>query len=541
MKTFLNKNIQNILIKTFLLTTIISAIISYPSISTYTSYERYLAETVNKFSTAVEKINFVTLDLSKYEMTLENKDTNNITRKFMLTNLKTSAPVFKKENLSGKMIEDTASFFTNMNKNDTFQMDLNLNLTIVEGENLNPKYIGNGSVRFFVDNNNLNFTLAYDKDFIEYIVKADLGIKLLFSSFSIENCTTELKDIENIINNLLRKNERIQDLQLLISEYIDRSIETYFKNTEQPTYKKFLITELNENVALAIQPVLRPQPQVGKGIINYLEGKPYHENGKKFSGVEYNKDESAEMKILQYFDLYANSSKQVYISNEVFSDLLDVEFHKLSEITIYESDLKNSKVDIPFRFNVNYLNKFMPGLNYRFTNNQKFYVEIKIKDVKYHYGELDDNTEPKNKSFVVISADVFFKTSETNAGLSILDFTVDTKAFFEIIYEKNSSYFNVKFAEDIEIIQLLPKSYISLSFYNDLFKEEFAKSFAITNLGEFDYRLFRNPISMNDLLSENYQIIPMLKGVLLFDTPNVNLKEDKDFENKERKNLEFLK
>ena len=182
-------------------------------------------------------------------------------------------------------------------------------------------------------------------------------------------------------------------------------------------------------------------------------------------------------------------------------------------------------------------------LNYKFTNNQKFYVEIRIKDVKYHYGELDELTPPISRSFVVVRTDVFFKTAEKNAGITILDFSVDTKAFFDIIYDENSSYFNVKFAKDIEILQLLPKSYASLSFYNDLFKEEFAKSYTITNLGTFDYTLFKNPISMTDLLSENHQILPMLKGVFLFETPKSNLKfiNIEDLEKNLRKNLEFLK
>ena len=73
-------------------------------------------------------------------------------------------------------------------------------------------------------------------------------------------------------------------------------------------------------------------------------------------------------------------------------------------------------------------------------------MEIKVKDINYHYGELDIYAEPKNKSFVVVRTDVFFKTAEKNAGLTILGFSVETKAFLEISYEKDSAYFNVKFA-----------------------------------------------------------------------------------------------
>jgi hypothetical protein len=94
-------------------------------------------------------------------------------------------------------------------------------------------------------------------------------------------------------------------------------------------------------------------------------------------GIIYNRDEAPIMR--NYFDLSINSPRQVFISFETFADLMIVDFQKESEITIYENDVK---VDIPFRFNVMYLNKFMPGLNYIYTNTQKFYVEIKVRDVK---------------------------------------------------------------------------------------------------------------------------------------------------------------
>ena len=128
MKTFFNnfnftKNI-NFLIKIILLFTIISITNSYPSISTYTSYERYISDTLQKFSTAATQINFIGMDLSTYNIIINNKDEKNISRKGVLSNFKASNPIFKKEDFFGKMIKNTIVFLNNLEKNDTFQMDL---------------------------------------------------------------------------------------------------------------------------------------------------------------------------------------------------------------------------------------------------------------------------------------------------------------------------------------------------------------------------------------------------------------------------------
>lgn len=534
MKTLINTNFS---IKSILLLTIISLAFSYPSISTYSSYERYITETINKFSSAVKNLNFTEMNLSKYNIPI-NKTEGTTKRTGALTNFKPSKPLFNTDRFYGKITNNTTVFLNNEDKEDTFQIDLNLTFEIFENDSTTPKN-GTGILKFDVEN--FNFTLSYDQDFIEFIVNPDLEINFKFLNFSILNCTEELKDIETLITNEVRNSETIPSLEVLISEYIDRNIEKFFKQSERFSSISVTLSNKAEQLALGVTPLLLPVAEklnnTNKGIKNYLDGKPYNLDGSKIERIDYKQNEDL-INLKNVFDLSINSPRQVFISNEAFADMMKVDFKKDSEIIVYENDVK---AEIPFRFNVMYLNKFMPGLNYHYTNTQKFYIEIKVRDIKYNYGENDLNSEPTNKSFVIVSTDVFFKTAEKNSGQTILSFSADTKVYLEILNEKDSAYFNVKFAENIEIQKLSPFNYASLEFYNDLFKEEFAKSFTITNLGVFDYKLFKYPILMSDLISENHALKPMLKGVLIYEKPQ-NLNDFKEVNKiEQRKSLKFLK
>ena len=568
----LSINLMSILISMLIS---ISASNSYPLISTFTSYERLINETIKQFSSAVDKIDIKKIDLSKYEFTIDIKDINNSTKngKLILQDFKAVNPLLQEEDFYGQIINNSTIFLDTLDTDDTFQIDLNLNFLIIGDEkeiDLKTQKTGSGFLRFFVKN--FNFTLGYgnNESIKEYIIEPDLEISFMSSNFTIVyyniNNTNELKNVENLLNEELRKNKNIEGMEIIIAEYIEKNIENFFKkSTEKFSYLLELLENKPEPVAIRINPILKPE--VGsfnnnnKGLINYLDGKIYNSDGSEFSFINYDENETSINQYKNIFDLSLYSNKQIFISYKVFADLMLVDFMKQSVITIYEGDSDKGKDNL-FKFNLYYLNKFMPGLNYKYTNSQKFYIEIKLKDIKYYYGKennFNDNnnnnfTIDNDKSFVIVETDIFFKTAETNSGINILDLTVETKAFFDI-YEVDYNNYNVKFADNIEILKLTPKSYASISFYDDLFKEEFQKSFTITNIGLFDYNLFRNPFSINNLYLKNCKIKQMAKGILFYENQenSKNLNEEKkngiinknlklnEQENNERKNLKFLR
>lgn len=523
------------ILKGLLLLTLISLTFSYPSIVTYSSYNRAVQETINNFQKAVNNITFSAMDLSKYSIPV-NKTFETKFLKGNLTNLTPMKPIFDKNEISGEHKYYTAIHLNNNNNSNSFKFDLMVDYSLLR-ENDTSAMKGNGSIHF--DVKKFDFLLAYDEDFVEYTVKPDLEIKFNYVNFTINNDSFEFRELEsNITSDLANNRENIiSTLEDIISEYLDRSIETYFKNSEKFTFSAFSLNNKAEQVALGITPLLLPRVEsinnTNLGIRNYLDGKPYNLDGSKISRIQYYQDEHLLNKNL--FDLSLNSQRQVFISYETFADLIKIDFKKDSEITVYENNVTE---DIPFRFNVFYLNKFMPGLNYKFSNLQKFYVVIKIRDVKFNYNE-----DSEEKAYVNVKSDIFFKTAERNAGLTLLDISLDLKANLEIFGDKNSGYFNVKFASDYEILSLLPKNYESLEFYNDLFLTEFRKSYTITNLGKFDYQLFKYPVMFSDLIGENHLVKSYEKGVLLYERENVNRTEiigNGKIEGDNKENLKFL-
>lgn len=524
MNSILKKSYNGSFLKFIYLLLTLATILSNPLITVYTQNDRYIQESLKDLISSVKSLKTETLDLSQNEINFDKIDkfTN---MKGKVFNFLAEEPVLTPFEINGTIANRTI-IFNNNDKENAFQFDLSFNYSISMNQTL---YNGMGNVRY------VSSLFMFKKGFIEnrtdYSIIPDLKIQFKYFDTNLLNIKDEQLPLQTFLDKELRVDEKIKNISENIASFIDKNVEQYFIDKINQKYEVKLTNKPLTNFSLSITPILLPDiiKNGTQGLQSYLDGRLFNTDGSLIIGIDYAISQTPIFK--NEFDYTMNSPKQIFISYRVFADMIKVDLMKIGSLPIYENQVDLS--NIPFRFNVMYLSKFIPGLNQLYSNTQKFFVEIKIKDVVFKYGENINEENPQIESFVIIDADIFFKTSEVQAGQIILEFSLQTKSFLEVYRPLDSNKLNIKFRQNIEILECIPKAFKGYNIDLDNFVDEFEKSYSLTNIGAFDYNLFANPISLNDLIGENYDIIKTNKGVLLVEmlppTPPLN------------KTLEFLK
>jgi len=524
MNSKLKKSLCGSFLKFFCILLSLSSILSNPLITVYTQNERYIQETLKNLIASIKSLKTETIDFSQNEINFDKIDKNtNI--KGRVFNFLAREPILSPFDLNGTIANRTI-IFNNTNYENAFQFDLAFNYSISMNQTL---YTGMGDIRFvsplFI------FKKSFNENVTDFSLIPDMEIQFKYFDTNLLNIRDEQLPLQKFLDQELKVDEKIKKIIDNIATFIDKNVEKYFIDNIYQQYEVILTNKPLTNFSLSLTPILLPDiiKNGTQGLQFYLDGRVFNKDGSQINGIDYTISQTPIFK--NEFDYILNSPKQIFISYRVFAEMIKVDLMKIGSLPIYENkvDLSN----IPFRFNVMYLNKFIPGLNQLYSNTQKFMVEIKIKDVIFKYGENINEENPQIESFVIVDADLFFKTSEVQAGQIILEFSLQTKSFLEVYRPVDSNKLNIKFRQNIEILECIPKAYKGYNFDLDNFVDEFEKSYSLTNIGAFDYNLFANPIGFNNMIGENYDIIKTNKGVLLAEmlppTPPQN------------KTLEFLK
>jgi len=508
--------------KLLVLVCALSAINSNPLITVYTKNERYIKETLDDLINSVKSLRPEFLDLGKNQVSLKDQQYNFTTFNGEIFNFTAQAPIFIPFDLNGT-IANLDVIFNNGDKENALQFDFICNYTIKQNT---TELKGLASIRF------ISTLFKFRKGFCEnctafgYSMTPELDVKFRFFDVNLLQSAGDRVLLDEFLDRYLKNNEIIKKMSDDVAAYIDKNVEKYFTDGVVEYYDVKLKSR-PEPYYFSITPIMLPQAitEGNKGMQDYLDGKIYDKNGAPVPGLDYKKSQTP---IFQRpFDYNLTSAKQIFFSYRVFADLIKVDLMKSSEFTVYENKVDLST--IPFRFNVMYLNKFLPGINEVFSNSQRFFVEIKIKDVVYKYGENIDTPNPKEESFVLVSSDIFFKTDGGQAGKILFDASLQTKVFLTVYRPVDTDKMNIKFSEKIEIVECIPKNFVGYNFDLDNFVEEFEQSYTITNIGASDYNLFEHAISLKQLIGENHDIIKTLKGVILAEmepptppTPSIN-------------------
>lgn len=494
--------------KLFVLLISLTYIISNPLITTYTQNDKLIKETLDDLISAFKTLRPEAIDLSGNKIDIKEQLYNSTTYNGALTNFNAEAPVFLPFDINGT-IADLDVIFNNGDKQNSLQFDLICNYSITQNT---TELKGLASIRFV--SSLFNFRKGFDKNLTSYSMRPSLDIKFRFFDTNLLQAPEDRELLAEFFGDYLKNNDVVNQMALDVATYINKNIEKYFiDNTVE--YYEVKLKNKPEPYTFSITPIMLPE-SINNGSLgqqNYLDGRVYDKFGAPVPGLDYTLSQTPIFK--NQIDYRIKSAKQVFLSYRIFADLIKVDLMKSGEIVVYEENVDLSSM--PFRFNIMYLNKFLPGINQVFSNSQKFSVEIKIKDVVFKYGENIEVEDPKEESFVVVYSDIFFKTADTQAGQVILEASLQTKTFIDVYRPVDSNKMNIKFRETIEIVECIPKKFVGYNFNSDNFIEEFEKSYSITNLGAFDYNLFEHPILLKDLIGENHEIIKTLKGIVLFE------------------------
>lgn len=502
-----SKSLKNYF-KIFVFLLALCVINSNPLITVYTQNDRYIKETLDELIDAFKILRPESLDLSEKKVSIKDQEFNATTFNGEVYNFVAEAPLFIPFDVNGT-IADSDVIFNNGDKENALQFDIMCNYTINQNT---TELKGLASIRFV--SSLFNFRKGFDKNVTGYAMRPSLEIKFKFFDVNLLQAPEDRLLLDQFLDQYLKNNEVLNNMVDEIAAYIDKNTEKYFSDHVVEYYQVKLKGNPNP-FTFSITPIMPPQPinNGTKGEQIYLDGRVYDKSGSPVPGLDYTKSQTPVFR--KEFDYSIKSQKQVFFSYKLFADLIKVDFMKSSEIVVYEDKVELSTV--PFRFNVMYLNKFLPGINQVFPNSQKFFVEIKIKDVEFKYGENIDVENPKEESFVLVSSDIFFKTDGSQKAEVLFSASLQTKAFLEVYRPLETNKLNIKFAEKIDIVECIPKKFVGYNFNLENFVEEFEKSYTITNIGAFDYDLFEYPILFKDLIGENHEILKTLKGVVLFE------------------------
>ncbi len=520
-------------LKIILIFTILVSITSRALISVYNSNQKFIRETIDELYSSIKSMDSL-IDLYGREISFDKYDGDTL-RQGKIFNFIPDGPIFIPFDYDG-VVNDIDVTINNENEN-AFQYEFSFNYTFTQNKTLEQN--GTGNIRFITSF--FNFRKTFDKKTTTYSMIPILDIKFEFFDCIFNGVDNDSLPLQVFLQNELRTDKKVRELEDDVDVYLDKQVEKYFADNVVEYYEVSLTNKPGKKYVFSLTPIFLPEAVTAingtetiKGQQNYLDGQVYNSDGTQVEGLDYGNVETPKFK--NVFD-YTKSNRQVFISHKVFSDLIMVDLMKIGELPVYESEVDLSK--IPFRFNVMYLNKFLPGVNQVYSNSQKIYVEIKIKDVIYKYGENIDVENPIEESFVIVTSDVFFITTEKNAGKVLLEISLQTKAFLDVYRPHDTNKFNIKFRENIQIVECIPKNFVGYDFNLNRFLDEFEKSYSITNFGEFNYKLFEHPITLKDLVGENHEIVNNLKGIVLSETQAP--RPDLVSASKNNKSLEFLK
>lgn len=485
---------------------------SNPLITIYSSNQRILKETIDDLTLAVKGVKAESFDLSKNEVIIDKMD-DQTTTKGKLFSFSSESPLFLPFDCNGT-IADTDVILTNNDNENVFQIDLLFNYSIFRNETLS---VGQGAIR--LTTNIFQFKKAFQKNVTGYVMTPEFTLNFKYFDTRIIEIKPELIELQKFLNSELKTNEVIKTMALGLAENIEFNVEKYFTNNIVEYYEISLKNKPNNPYTFSITPFENPEAinkNTSAGQQYYLDGRIYNLDGSQIPELNYTSTGTPVEKIP--FDYNITTDRQVFLNTKIFSDLMKVDFLRTGEFSIYED-----KVDLsltPFRFNIDYLSNFLPGINQVYSNVQKFSVEIKIKDVIYNYGDADINDKyPKYESYVIIESDVFFKTVDIMAGEIVLDISLSTKAYLDVFRPVNTNKFNIIFRENIEILKCVPNRFTGYFFDIEKFVAEFARAYTITNIGKFDFTLFSHEILLKDLIGENHEILKDLKGIILYEIP----------------------
>jgi hypothetical protein len=474
----------------------------------YTQNNKYIKETLDDLISAVKTIRTEALDLAENKISLKDQQFNFTSFNGDIFNFVAEAPVFIPFDVYG-LLADSDVIFNNGDKENALQFDLMCNYTIKQNS---TDLQGLASIRFV--SSLFNFRKGFNKSSTGYTMRPSLDIKLRFFDINLLQSSEEKLLLGKFLTQNLKNNELINKMSSDVASFIAKNIEKYF-NDNVNQYYEVKLKNKPQPFTFSITPVMLPDSinNETKGQQNYLDGRVYDKFGAPVPGLDYTKSQTPIFR--KQIDYNINSVKQVFLSYRIFVDLIKVDLMNSGEIVIYQDNVDLSTV--PFRFNIMYLNKFLPGINQVYPNSQKFSVDIKIKDVEFKYGENFDTENPREESFMLVYSDVFFKTTDTQAGQVIFEASLQTKVFLDVYRPVDTKKINIKFRENIDIIECIPKKFVGYNFNLEYFVEEFEKSYSITNIGAFDYNLFEHPHLLKDLIGENHEIIKTLKGIILFE------------------------
>lgn len=504
-KTYLLKISLKLLVITL---TLLNLYNSTPLITVYSSNQRIIKETIDDFELSIKSLKMKNLNLTNYTFPNVNKtiDQSNITGS--LFNFNCEDPSFLKFEFLGK-IDKTNIFLSNEGKEKIMQIDLNFNYSLLYND-----IRVNNTANIRLISKILNFTKYFDNTLDFYGMTPELNITL--SIFDLQVADEGRKELGKFILEAIKNEGNLNKIIEEIAVYISESVEKNFRENIKEFYQ-INLKKKTDQFFFSLTPEINPEiadnsQSIRFGQQYYLEGLVLDKNLEKIS---YLNSTNSNLQIFRHFDESIFSEKIIFMNYKIFADLIKIDLTNNGFITVYED-----KVDlnlIPFRFNVLYLNTFFPGINRRYSNSQKFFIEIDIKDVVYEYADDYSNPDPKEKSYVIIYSDLFFTTEEGKNRSNLVDLKLVTKVYLDVERPVDSKRFNIKFEENIKILQCFPSSFIGYYFDEEKFIEEFEKSFSVTFLGNFDYRLFAQPILLKDIINENHEIRNHPKGLVFYE------------------------
>ena len=507
MKSNYNKYLITTSIKLFVITLIfLNWYKSTPLITVYSSNQRIIKETIDDFDQSVKSLKMKNLILTNYTFLNINKtiDQSNITG--TLFNFNCEDPSFLKFEFLGK-INKTNIFLSNEGKEKIMQLDLNFNYSLLYND-----IRVNNSANIRLISKILNFTKYFDNTLDFYGMTPELNITLAI--FDLQVADEGRKELGKFILEAIKNEENLKKIMEEITVYISESVEKNFRENIKEFYQINLKKKTNI-FFFSLTPEINPEitdnsQSLRFGQQYFLEGLVLDKNLEKISDLNYT---NTKLQIFRHFDESILSEKIIFINFKIFADLIKIDLINNGFITVYED-----KVDlnlIPFRFNVLYLNNFIPGLNRFYSNSQKFFIQICINDVVYEFADDYSIADPKEKSYVKIYSDLYFRTE--GVSFLLVNLKLVTKVYLDVERPLDSNKFNIKFEENIKILECLPLIFVGYYFDVEKFIEEFEKSYSVTFLGNFDYRLFAQPILLKDIINENHEIRNHPKGLVFYE------------------------
>jgi hypothetical protein len=429
----------------------INIINTEPIFAVYKSKSALLEEVKDKWYQAKESVAIENLDLSNWTYAYVDEAANVSGILYNLTLAYPETETYGEPTLSLDHNQITLNFAGETDKNFTsisYYFKYNLNKTFKD-EKGNPKieqFLGNDTIEFRA--NGYQYIQKFGDEGEQFKVFTNYVIS--FTAQSVLEDKERPAGIDKVVLDIFNREKGENDnFNKNITGFYNSKVSDYYLNYDYGL--TFSIghgkQDLKANVTYDENPFFEPD---FNGLIQYYSANLYTANNDPVF------DNGPAVPLFKHFQ--ANlSDHQVFINKKLFALM----FNYTHVGKTYRFDAQ-SDLDMPFKFNVNYLADYFPNILLSRYRGEQYFVEMTIDDLLYT--DIDDG---------IVSTTVFLVSKNDNTV--ILSFNFEFVVLFEVA-KGDESKINVTIKQnDVILRNLIVLSDIG-AFDQDAFEADFIDS-----------------------------------------------------------------